>query len=134
MRKEFNRSVSRIREAISTMEFVGKDCKDMHQLLSCLKHPCSITDKSYCTVVMLVSQTCLIVSRYHEDINQMDVKRNMLQNKLYTPEIGTKLVRLAQAREKVARNLDCYQQLLTFRCETVANICNNVPFKNRYYR
>ena len=134
MRKEFDKSISRIREAINTMEFVNRDCEDMRQLLACLKHPRSVEDRSYCTVLMLASHVCVIVSRYYEDINQMDVKRNMLQNKLYTPEIGNKLGRLQRARDIVERNVETYRQLLTYRCLAVKNICDNVPFKNRYYR
>lgn len=134
MRKEFDKSISRIREAINTMEFVGRDCTIMRELLACVKHPRSVDDRSYCTVLMLASHACVIVSRYYEDVSQMDVKRNMLQNKLYTPEIGNKLGRLNAARETVVRNVECYQELLAYRCLAVKNICNNVPFKNRYYR
>jgi len=134
MRKEFDKSISRIREAINTMEFVGRDCEDMRQLLACLKHPRSISDRSYCTVVMLASHVCVTVSRYYEDLSQIDVKRNMLQNKLYTPEIGGKLTRLQRARDTVERNVGCYRQLLDYRCLAVKSICDNVPFKNRYYR
>lgn len=134
MRKEFNKSLSRIREAINTMEFVGQDCTQMRELLACLKHPRSINDKSYCTVLMLASSVCVTVSRYYEDISQMDIKLNMLQNKLYTPEIGNKITRIRQAKSKVANNAEAYRGLLDYRCALVRNICNNVPFKNRYYR
>ena len=134
MRKEFDKSISRIRQAINTMEFIGKDCTKMQNLLACLKHPRSVEDRSYCTVLMLASHSCVIVSRYYEDISQMDVKCRMLDAKLYTPEIGSRLNALTSARAVVMRNVEYYEQLLTYRCDTVFNICNNIPFKNRYYR
>ncbi|AQT28702.1 hypothetical protein YOLOSWAG_224 [Erwinia phage vB_EamM_Yoloswag] len=134
MKRDFQRSVMRIQEAVNILEYVGHDYEQLQTVSDSLVDPRLIQDKSYCLSVMLLSQTAITVARYFESINQLDIKRQMLENKLYTPEIGNKIKRMAEARRTIERNVACYQGLLSYRSNLVLNIVRGVPFENRYFR
>lgn len=134
MHKDFARSVARINDAINTMDFVGVECDLVKSFASRLVSPDQVKCKGYIISVTLASYTCLYVSRYLEDLNQIRIKRTLANRKATRVHNQIYDQRLDDAESKIRDMLACFMLLLEYRIKLVLDLIQDAPVHNRYYR